>query len=398
MALFEFSATEQSLKVSEIRELMKLSGRPGLISFAGGMPDADHFPSGEVAAVIRAWDGAKQKAAYQYGPTRGYPPLLDALHARMAARGISMAGQQVIVTTGAQGAIYLIARVLLNPGDRVVVESPTFIGALASFAACRARLEWVPLENDGMDMDALEKKLNALARKKALPRFIYTIPNFQNPAGISMSRPKRKRLLFLARKFNVPVLEDDPYGELYFSGQKEDTLPIKALKGARGHVLYVNTFSKILSPGMRLGWIIGPRDFIQRIERAKQSIDACSPSFSQVVARDYLSQGHADGYIGRMRKIYGEKCAAMVNALEAHMPDGVTFSRPGGGFFVWVGLPGRATGRALFKKVIKRNVAFATGTPFCEPGRGGGFIRLAFSNAQVSDIQKGVEIIGNALK
>jgi 2-aminoadipate transaminase len=149
---------------------------------------------------------------------------------------------------------------------------------------------------------------------------------------------------------------------------------------------------------MRLGWITGPRGFIQRIERAKQSIDACSPSFSQVVACDYLEKGHADGYIGRMRKIYGEKCAAMVNALEAHMPAGVTFSRPGGGFFVWAALPGHVSGRALFKKVIRQNVAFVTGTPFCEPGTGQRFIRLAFSNARTSDIRKGVKIIGAALK
>jgi 2-aminoadipate transaminase len=247
MALFEFSTTEQSLKVSEIRELMKLAGRPGLISFAGGMPDARHFPAREVAAIINAWGGNKQKAAYQYGPTRGYPPLLRALYARMAERGVSMTGQEVITTTGAQGAIYLVARVLLDPGDRVVVESPTFIGALASFAACRARLEWVPLQSDGMDMAALEKKLKALARKKALPKFIYTIPNFQNPAGISMSRPKRKRLLFLAHKFNVPVLEDDPYGELYFSGKKMIPCPSRRSR-ARAGMSFTSTLSPKSSP------------------------------------------------------------------------------------------------------------------------------------------------------
>lgn len=397
MDIFRISDGAKAFKASEIRELMKLANKPGIISFAGGMPDAEHFPVEEVTGIINSWTPEKKKAAFQYGATNGYPPLLDILQKRMGPKNILMQGQRIIITTGAQQAIYLLSKVLLNPGDKIIVESPTFIGAIASFKSFQADMEWITLEDDGMSVIEAEKKIVELLRTGKPPKFIYTIPNFQNPAGISMSQEKRKRLLDIAVKYRVPILEDDPYGDLYFEGKEKDFAPIKSLTGAREIVVYLNTFSKILSPGMRLGWVTGSEEIIAKMEVAKQSVDACSSSYTQVIAADYLEKGYVENYIAAMRPIYGEKCAAMLMALENRMPPDIKWSRPKGGFFVWLTLPENIRATEVFKRVVVQGVAFVTGAAFCKEGRGESHIRLAFSNSSLEEIEKGVEIIGKTL-
>ncbi|OGJ88566.1 MAG: hypothetical protein A2268_15880 [Candidatus Raymondbacteria bacterium RifOxyA12_full_50_37] len=398
MDLFSFSDSAQSFKASEIRELMKFANEPGIITFAGGMPDAAHFPVKEVTSIINTWDEPRKRAAFQYGATDGYPSLLATLAKRMEKQGLSLEGQRIIITTGAQQGLFLVSEVLLNPGDVVIAESPSFIGAIAAFKSFQARIAWVALENDGISIVETERTIRTLAAEGKKPKFIYTIPNFQNPAGITLSQEKRKQLLDLALAYGIPILEDDPYGELYYAGSAADYRPIKALPKARECVLYLNTFSKILSPGMRLGWLTGCQDIINTIEVAKQSVDACSSSYTQVIAHDYLEKGYVDGYVTAMRDIYREKCGAMLHALTKYMPQTASWSHPTGGFFIWITLPQGVSALKLFEKTIARNVAFVTGHPFMPEGMGDGTIRLAFSNASLREIDEGVRIIGDALK
>ncbi|MFH0921500.1 MAG: PLP-dependent aminotransferase family protein [Fibrobacterota bacterium] len=398
MEFFRYSDNARHMQASEIRELMKLASRPGIIALGGGSPDGKSFPVAEVAGILKGLTDAETRAAFQYGTTGGYPPLLEQLRKRMAGQGLSLAGQQVQITTGAQQGLYLTAKALLNPGDTVLLESPSFIGAVAAFKSLRADLAWAPLQNDGMDVSAAEAILKKLSAEGRLPKFIYTIPNFQNPAGLTMSQAKRKALLALALHYNVPILEDDPYGELYFEGMAADYAPIKKLPGAESCVLYLNTFSKILSPGMRLGWITGPEALVAQLEIAKQSVDACSSSYTQVIAERYLAKGFVQGYVEKMRDIYRSKCNLMLLALKKHLPPQASWSVPQGGFFVWVTLPEGISARTLFDRALKRNVAFVTGAPFCEAGKGDHYARLAFSNASFDDIEKGVQIIGQEMK
>ncbi|MBL8026134.1 MAG: PLP-dependent aminotransferase family protein [Fibrobacteres bacterium] len=395
---FRLSDNALGMQASEIRELMKLASKPGIIAFGGGSPDGLRFPFAEVADIEKDWSEAKKRAAFQYGATNGYPPLLEHLRKRMEAYGIDMTDQSIITTTGAQQGIYLMAKALINPGDTIIVESPTFIGALASFKSLRANFEWAPLDSDGISIDATETILKRLAKENRLPKFIYTIPNFQNPSGITLSQAKRKALLELAIKYNVPILEDDPYGELYFEGTAADYKSIKSLPGAKDMVIYLNTFSKILSPGMRLGWITGPSKIIGQIEIAKQSVDACTSSYTQVIASDYLEKGYVNGYVDKMREVYHSKCSMMMLALEKYMPKEVSWSKPTGGFFVWITLPKNIGSKALFTAALKRNVAFVTGSPFTEEGKGDGYARIAFSNCSLEDIEKGVKLLGEAMQ
>jgi DNA-binding transcriptional MocR family regulator len=398
MQTFRLSDNALGMQASEIRELMKLSSKPGIIAFGGGSPDGLRFPFAEVSEIEKEWSETKKRAAFQYGATNGYPPLLEHLRTRMISYGIDMNDQSIITTTGAQQGIYLMAKALLNPGDTIIVESPTFIGALASFKSLRAVFEWAPLESDGISIEATKAILQRLKKEERLPKFIYTIPNFQNPSGITMSQNKRKALLELAIEYGVPILEDDPYGELYFDGSASDYKPIKTLPGAKGIVIYLNTFSKILSPGMRLGWITGPSSLIGQLEIAKQSIDACTSSYTQVIASDYLEKGYVNGYVDKMRDVYRSKCAMMLLSLGKYMPKSVSWSKPTGGFFVWLTLPGNVSSRALFNAALSRNVAFVTGSPFTEEGKGDGYARLAFSNCTLEDIEKGVKLLSEAFQ
>ncbi len=398
MDIFKLSENARNMQASEIRELMKLASKPGIITFAGGNPDSTGFPVHEVTGIINNWNDQKNRAAFQYGATNGYPILLDLISKRMLSKNIPMEGQKNIITTGAQQAIYLMSKMLINPGDKIIVESPSFIGAIASFKSLRADIEWVPLEEDGISVIELEKTLLRLIKENKLPKFIYTIPNFQNPAGLTMSQDKRRAFLDLALEYSVPVIEDDPYGELYFEGKEKDYAPIKTLPGGEDAVVLINTFSKILSPGMRLGWITCCSEVAAQAEIAKQSVDACSNSYTQVIAADYLENGYVDSYVNSMRKVYGEKAICMLSALKNHLPQECSWSKPKGGFFIWITLPEQIGAKALFDSCIRKNVAFVTGHAFCEPGKGDHFIRLAFSNASILDIEKGIEIIGKTMK
>jgi 2-aminoadipate transaminase len=392
-----YSISGSRLRSSKIRELMKLTGTPGIISMAGGMPDPERFPFEDIRRIMDGWDAGKRAAALQYGATGGHPPLLESIARYLSLSGVDATDQAILPTTGAQQAIQLLTRVFCDPGDVIIVEVPTFIGALAVFVSYGVELVGVNMDERGMVTAELADKLEALESKGKRVKFIYTNPTFQNPSGITMTQGRKNELYEICCSHGLVILEDDPYYELYFEGTPDDYRNLKS-RDTDNRVILVNTFSKILSPGIRLGWMTGPEDVVSRCELAKQGMDACSSSLSQVIATDYLDSGSVQKYTAEMRPVYGEKCKAMLEALEAEMPEGVSWSHPAGGFFVWVTLPESMDSEALLLKSIERKVAFVTGSPFHVDGRGGNKLRLAFSNSSLEQITEGVARLADAVR
>ena len=392
-----FSKSGGRLTSSKIRELMKLAADPEIISMAGGMPDAEHFPFREIREIEDSWSTAERAAAFQYGPTGGYPPLLKQIASYEASSGIDMSGQGVLPTSGAQQAIQLLTRIFCDPGETILVEVPSFIGAVAVFIGYGARPEGVEMDDEGIIPENLEERIEKLSAEGRKPKFLYTIPTFQNPGGMTMSQQRRDTVYGICARAGVPIVEDDPYHDLFFTGTHEDYLSIKA-RDSENRVIRVGTASKILSPGIRLGWIIAPPEVLARCELAKQGEDACSSSYSQVLAASYLAGGYVKPYTEKMRKIYGEKCRLMLSCLESEMPDGVSWTTPAGGFFTWVTLPEGADAEKLFMAAIEKKVAFVTGAPFHVDGRGANKLRLAFSNSSSEQITEGIRRLGQAAR
>ena len=393
-----FSVSASKMKASKIRELMKYAAMDGVISFGGGSPDSANFPFDDIRNIINGWDNKKMAVAMQYGTTDGYPPLIEAIKNRMInLKKLNPEGQKIMVTTGGQQGIYLISKVLVSADDVVLVEEPSFIGAMASFLSNQAELVGVPLESDGVNLDKLEQTVIRLTKEGKKPKFFYTIPNFQNPAGVTMSQAKRQRLYELSKKYQLVILEDDPYGDLYFSGNADDYRPIKSY-GNEAPIVYSGSFSKVLCPGFRLGWVFGDEQLIGKAGIAKQSVDACSSAFGQVLACDYLNSGVIDNYLTKMRGIYKEKKDFMVECIAKYMPT-CKATNPNGGFFLYVDLPNGISGDALFKKTIQKNVAFVTGEPFhVDPVEGDKHLRFSYSGSSLENIEKGIKVIGEAVK
>ncbi len=392
-----FSKGGSRLTSSKIRELMQLAADPEIISMAGGMPDASNFPYDEIREIEEGWSDSERAAAYQYGPTGGYPPLLEQISAYEAASGIEMAGQRVLPTSGAQQAIQLVTRVFCDPGDTVLVEVPTFIGAVAVFIGYGATPAGVELDEDGIIPEALEERIAKLTTAGRKPKFLYTNPTFQNPGGMTLSQSRRDLVLEICARHGVPIIEDDPYHDLYFEGKHEDYRSIKA-RDTDNLVIRLGTFSKILSPGIRLGWMLGAPEVLRRCETAKQGEDACSSSYSQVLAAGYLKRGFVEPYTARMRKIYGEKCRLTLQCLASEMPAGASWTTPAGGFFIWVTLPDGADSERLFLAAIEKKMAFVTGGPFHVDGGGGNKLRLAFSNSSFEQIRTGIARLAQATR
>jgi 2-aminoadipate transaminase len=393
-----YSESALRLKSSKIRELFKMINVPGLISMAGGMPDSGSFQFEEIKKIINSWSYDTAKVALQYGTTRGYIPLLDEISKWMEQKkNIAMEGQDVLITTGSQQALTLISKLFLNPKDIVIVEIPSFIGAIASFYSYMGRIEGVKLDKDGMVIDDLVQKIKDCQKRKLNVKFIYTIPNFNNPSGITLIQERRRRLLEVSKEFRIPIVEDDPYGELFYYGEEEDFKPIKCMDTS-GNVIYLGTFSKVLSPGLRVGWIVAETQLIVKLELQKQSFDACTPTFSQVVAYEYMHQGYINIYIDKMRNIYRKKRDTILRALETNMPEEVSWIAPKGGFFIWLTLPKNIDAEDVFRQAIEKKVAFVTGDAFLPENYAKNFIRLCFSNLDTERMQKGIEILADVIK
>ena len=365
-----------------LRDLLELTERRDAISLSIGLPAPELIPLDELHELERAVFADVGPAALQHSPTEGLKPFREALGQHMASRGAACSPLEILVTSGSQQALDLVARAFVEPGDAVVVEAPSFFGGLQVFRAAGARLLAVPADGEGMRTDALEALL-----QRQRPKLVYTLPTFQNPSGVVMSLERRRRLLELAYRFQVPVLEDDPYSDLRYDG--EALLSVKALDD-RGHVIYVSSFSKVLFPGLRMGWIAAPRPVIRRLALVKQSIDLHSSTLGQWLVDRFLRQGGLDRHLRRVRAAYAKRRDAMLEALEAEALPGVTFARPEGGFYFWCRLPETVAAARLLSHAAEERVSFLPGAPcFCEE-TGHNYVRLAFSGATPRRIREGV--------
>ena len=386
-----FAERTKPIKASAIREMFKLMADPEVISLAGGSPAPELFPGEELARLAEEILRKNPTAALQYGTTDGYAPFKEM--AKKRAEKVNSFGKndKIIITTGAQQAIDLAAKVLVNEGDKVVVEAPTFVGTLNSLRFYRADLIGVPLSDDGMDTDELENVL-----KNNDIKLIYTIPTFQNPSGITMSLEKRKKLLELAKKYDVIILEDNPYGDLRFDG--DDVPTIKSLD-TDGRVIYVGSFSKILSPGMRLGYAVANEEIISKIEIAKQANDVHTPLITQMMAAEFLKNNDIEEYIEKGKELYGRKCRFMLECMDKYFPDSVTYTRPQGGIFIWCTAPEGTDSNKLLAECLKEKVAFVAGNSFAiDVDKPSNFFRLNYSTMPEEKIEKGIKALGKVLE
>jgi len=390
-----YSKNALNMKRSLIRELLTLSRRPDIISFAGGMPDPQTFPVEELEEISAQILREKGATALQYGPTEGELPLREELARWLTRERPDLKAENILITSGSQQALDLLGQVLIDPGDVILVELPSYIGALQAFAAHRARMIGVPQDDEGIRTDLLEKALTKLAARKKKPKFIYVIPDFQNPSGVTLTLARRHELLQLAERFEVPLVEDSPYRVLRFSGEPQPT--IYSLDPQR-HVLVLGTFSKILCPGLRLAWLLTPVAWMDRFVVAKQGMDLCSPSFTQFIAVEYMRRGLLDRQIEGTRTLYGRKREVMLDALERYMPKGVSWTRPEGGLFLWVKLPKRMNATELFPKAVEKKVAYVIGSAFYCNGKGYNTMRLNFSYPSEEQIVKGIQRLAGVIR
>jgi len=393
------------MQPSPIRELFSIIQRPGMISFAGGLPDPETFPVEAFAscADVLSRDG---RTVLQYGASEGYPPLRDAILDMMADRlGYRPDAGEVLVTSGSQQAVDLIGRALLDPGDLVVLEAPTYPGTVHCLRNAGARFALVPSDGDGMQVDRLAEVISrAEAASGRRPKLIYTVPDFSNPSGACMSLARRRRLVELAAELEIPVFEDDPYGRLRFAG---DPLPqLKTLAGDAPHVIYASSFSKVLAPGVRVAWTVAAPELIRSMVLMRQGEDLCTSTVTQALVAEYCVRGLLEEHLGLIVATYARKSRAMQAALERHLPAGsATWHQPQGGFFFWLELTD-GNSRALFDRAIEAGVAFVPGGAFYpdvdeqvgEPLSGDGFARLCFTFADEPAIDEGCQRLGEAFR
>ena len=375
---------------------MSLATAPNMISFAGGMPGNELFPLATMDKIYNSLTEREKQVAMQYGPTTGLSTLLESLSDYLEAKGLPVKKNRLIITTGSLQAIHILARAFLDPGDPVLVETPSFIGALSAFRACEAELVTVPLHGDGMDIGILQKRLESNSPK---PKFLYYAPNFHNPAGIIYSPEVKQQMVEILKGQEIPIIEDDVYSDLYFY---EEDLPkmklIKEMDPDGIDVCFTGSFSKILGPGLRLGWMLVPESIYRKCELIKQSIDACSPSLSQVIADKFIREGHIHSYVAEVRKEYKKRGLAMIETLEACLPEYVTFEKPRGGFYTWLQLPEGCDATEVLKKAIEKGVVFVTGKTFDPDGIRNDHMRVSFCNTDVETIHRGVPIIAQAIR
>ncbi len=378
------------MTASAVREILKVADRPDVLSFAGGLPAPELFPVDAIARAHEAVLRSEGPAALQYSTTEGYGPLREWVCARLRQRGLRCTVEQVLITNGAQQGIDLCGRIFLDAGATVAVENPSYLAALQTFSGLEAQFAVVGSDDDGMQVEALERVL----RERPV-RLIYLVPEFHNPTGRTLSRARRERLVQLAQAHRVPLVEDDPYGELRFRGEAPP--PLAALDD-EGVVVHLGTFSKTLAPGLRLGWLVGPREFVRAATIAKQASDLHTATLAQRATAKLLTEFDYEAHLTTLRRVYGERCDAMLAALGRHFPEGTRFTRPEGGLFVWVQLPHGVSGTDLFADAIAEKVAFVPGAAFFAEAPREDFIRLNFSNRPPELIEEGMARLGRVLR
>ncbi|TNJ39496.1 PLP-dependent aminotransferase family protein [Chlorobaculum thiosulfatiphilum] len=390
-----FSTSVSALRSSAIRELMSLASRPDIISFAGGMPGNELFPVDEVEELFRGLDTKTKQAAFQYGPTPGLPSLLESLGGFLERKGLPVKKNRLMITTGSQQALSIVARAFVDPGDQVLTEYPCFIGAIAAFRSAGAQIVSIPVDEEGLDIAMLRKE----AARPDPAKFLYITPYFHNPAGMLYTSERKRELVEALQGRDIPLIEDDAYGDLWFSEEDRERLtPIKALDPEGIDICYMGSFSKILGPGLRLGWLLAPEAIYEKCELIKQSADACSPSFSQVIADAFIRSGKIDGYIATVREEYKHRAASMTNALRKHLPEYVRWNEPKGGFYIWLTLPEGADATEILKRAIEGGAVFVTGSTFDPAGKRNNTMRLSYCNNTPAEIERGIPIIARAIR
>lgn len=390
------SSGARSIVSSAIRDLLRVTEQPDMISFAGGLPAAEYFPADALAAAAAQVLAASASRALQYGPTEGYSPLRDWLAGRMHTLGVPAPADQIVVTSGSQQGLDLLGKLLIDPGDVVVVEEPTYLGALQAWRPYRPRFVALPLDEQGLRVDALEQ----LLRQGVRPRFLYVVSSFQNPTGTTLSAPRRQALVELATRFSLPIVEDDPYGDLCYDDERAPLLAALewALHGELRHVVYLSTFSKLLAPGLRVAWMAAHPSLLRRLVHAKQGLDLHASSLGQAVAHEAIRESLLDHHVPLLRRVYAERRDTMLRALEREMPAGTRWTRPGGGMFVWVTLPPGLDAAQLLPAALEQRVAFVPGAAFFANGGGANTLRLNFSFSDPRTIEEGVRRLGRVLR
>lgn len=389
------STNSRGMKKSQIRELLKLTANPEIISFAGGLPAADTFPVQELKEIISEVMEKEAHLALQYGATEGDTLLRTLLVERYRKEGHDISLDNLIITTASQQALDLVAKIFVNRGDKVIVGLPSYLGGLSAFNSYGAEMIGITLDDEGMSADLLEKALKDLKAKNEKPKFIYIIPDFQNPSGITMSEKRRLEIIAIAKKYDILIIEDSPYRELRFEGK-----PVKTMYALdnTGQVLTMGTFSKIFAPGFRIGWVIAHPDLNDKIVMAKQATDLCTPPFTQRIAARYIEKGHLDTKIQYIIDLYREKRDIMLDAFEKYMPSEVHWTTPEGGLFLFLTVPDYIDTTELFTKAIEKNVAYVVGSAFYCNGQGKNTMRINFSYSSKEKNVEGAKRLAEVIK
>ncbi|MBF4510297.1 MAG: PLP-dependent aminotransferase family protein [Aeromicrobium sp.] len=378
------------VRSSAVRDLFAAATRPDMISFSGGMPEISRVPADDVVSAATAAIRDAGTEALQYGSSEGREGVRRVVVELMAEVGVRIKPDDVVITAGAQQALDLLAKIFLDPGDTVICEGPTYLGALQAFSAYQPDVVCVPADEHGMRTDLLAAELERLGPRGA--KFIYTIPNFQNPAGVTLTPARRRELLEIASAYDVPVIEDDPYGRLRFEGGH--CLPLRALDD---DVIYVGTFSKIFAPGLRLGWIVAPHPVLGRFLLAKQAADLCGSAYAQVTAERYFGGTRWRRTLQELTRTYAGRRDAMLDALEEHFPPEAKWTAPEGGFFVWVEMPAFLDLKSILAEAVEHGVTYVPGDAFYPDGRGRNCMRLAFCFAEPDAIREGIRRLAEVL-
>ncbi|MBN1247575.1 MAG: PLP-dependent aminotransferase family protein [Anaerolineae bacterium] len=379
-----------SMRSSAIRELLKITQLPDVISFAGGLPAPELFPVREIEEACEYLLRHEAKRALQYSTTEGHPPLREFLAESMAKYGIHHSPDNILITTGSQQALDLIGKVFVDPGSAILTGRPTYLGAIQAWRAYQAEFFTVPLDDGGMRVDLVEDIV-----KETPVRYLYVLPNFHNPAGTTLTEERRHALVDIARRHDLVIIEDDPYGALRYEG--EDIVPIASLAPER--TIYLGTFSKTLTPGLRIGWVVGPKAILNRLVQAKQGSDLHTSTFDQMIANDIAQRGILRAHVRKLCRIYGERRDTMLDALTEFWPEGSSWTRPQGGLFLWARAPESVDTLELLGVAIQRKVAFVPGVNFYPHSDGGhNAMRLNFSNAKPDMIVEGIQRLGLTLK
>ena len=390
-----YSDRASKMRKSEIRELLKVAQDPEVISFAGGLPNPKSFPIRDLEGVIESVLEHSGATALQYGTTQGVDELRELLAERACKEGIDTTADSIIITSGSQQALDTVGKIFLNPGDIPLVGLPTYLGGINAFRSYEANLIGIPLDGEGMNIDLLEEKIKELQKDNLTPKFIYVVPTFQNPAGVVMPEARRKKLIDIANNYDLVIIEDDPYGKLHYDIPA--VKPIKAFDD-EGRVIYMSTFSKILSPGIRLAWTIASEELTRKMIICKQALDLCTNTFTQFIAAEFMKSGSLDLHIMKICEMYKPKRDVMIRAIENYFPDGYICNKPKGGMFAWATLPEGIDTEIMFLDALKEKVAYVHGKAFCVDGSGGRSMRLNFSYSSNERIEEGIKRLGAVIE